>query len=375
MGGLGYGATRWGSSWGLEPRGRSDPDPQGDKNTRIGAAPAAPENINITTTQQLPGTRFFDLLYFLLLSNTPTCFFSSPDALLALFLHKYILDSEAPPTRMAPLRRVPRRQTQNAPLIQGGIQRSRRERQNTARSTAENATTLEQRARSPPPAITLGSEVSELSSGTLSSKSPQSPLEPALEPEARTQPESLDLPTLNNILQQREDQFLDRILTHLAGKQTMPHHHDRTGTAARGRARQPPPRQSRPTQGPEDETSDTHSMYSPQPIHDNDESASVAMDSVEAWFPGVERATLTQIIENRFKPTNIHRLLASEKDRAESQRVINIGGVCFEQGEREERESEYRMGHFFKAWAAYCGILTKLAPAGLQCDLACSLHI
>ena len=55
--------------------------------------------------------------------------------------------------------------------------------------------------------------------------------------------------------------------------------------------------------------------------------------------------------------------------------MINIGGVCFEQGEREGRENEYRMGHFYEVWAAYCGILTKLAPAGLQCDLACFLHI
>ena len=86
-------------------------------------------------------------------------------------------------------------------------------------------------------------------------------------------------------------------------------------------------------------------------------------------------STLCQIIENRFKPTNIYRLLASEKDRAESQFVISIGGVSFEQGEREGKESEYWMGPFFQAWAAYCGILTKLAPLGLQGDLACALYI
>ena len=82
-----------------------------------------------------------------------------------------------------------------------------------------------------------------------------------------------------------------------------------------------------------------------------------------------------QIIENRFKRTNIYRLLASEKDSAESQRVISIGGLSFEQGEREGKEGEYRMGPFFKAWAAYCGILTKLPPTGLQGDLACALYI
>jgi len=38
------------------------------------------------------------------------------------------------------------------------------------------------------------------------------------------------------------------------------------------------------------------------------ESASGVMDLVETMFPGVERATLQQIIDNRFKPTNIYHL-------------------------------------------------------------------
>ena len=63
------------------------------------------------------------------------------------------------------------------------------------------------------------------------------------------------------------------------------------------------------------------------------------MESVEALFPGVERSTLTQIIENKFKPTNIYRLLATERDQAESQRTICIGGVEFEQAERGERRA------------------------------------
>ena len=71
------------------------------------------------------------------------------------------------------------------------------------------------------------------------------------------------------------------------------------------------------------------------------ESASGMVESVETLFPGVERGTLVQIIENRFKPTNIDRLLATEKERAESQRVISIGGVEFEQAERDGKESEY----------------------------------
>ena len=60
------------------------------------------------------------------------------------------------------------------------------------------------------------------------------------------------------------------------------------------------------------------------PILGEGKSASGIVDSVETLFPGVERSTLVQIIENRFKPTNIYRLLASEKERAETHRTINI---------------------------------------------------
>jgi len=113
-----------------------------------------------------------------------------------------------------------------------------------------------------------------------------------------------------------------------------------------------------------------------QPLVQNtSESASSMMDSVEMMFPGVERGTLVQIIENRFKPTNIYRLLATEKERAETRRTINIGGVEFEQAEREGKESEYRMTSFFKAWAVYSGILIKLAPYALQGELATGLCI
>ena len=105
------------------------------------------------------------------------------------------------------------------------------------------------------------------------------------------------------------------------------------------------------------------------------ESASALGESVEALFPGVEQSTLTQIIENRFKPTNIYRLLGTEKDRAESQRTINIGGVEFEQAEKDGKESEYQISNFFKAWAAYSGILVKLAPYAIQGELATALFI
>jgi len=120
-------------------------------------------------------------------------------------------------------------------------------------------------------------------------------------------------------------------------------------------------------------------MYNPvltQPGHAGESvSAGATADSVEVLFPGVERATWVQIIENRFKPTNIYRLLATEKDRAESQWVINIGGVEFEQTEWDRKEREYRMSSFFKAWAAYSGILLKLAPYSLQAELATALFI
>ena len=111
------------------------------------------------------------------------------------------------------------------------------------------------------------------------------------------------------------------------------------------------------------------------PMGQTGESASSTVNSIERLFPGVERSTLTQIVENRYKPTSIYRLLASEKECAEAQYTISIGGVEFEQAEREGKESEYRMSSFFKAWTAYCGILVQLAPHLLQADLATSLSI
>jgi len=105
------------------------------------------------------------------------------------------------------------------------------------------------------------------------------------------------------------------------------------------------------------------------------ESTSGIAGLVESLFPGVERSTLVQIIETQFKPTNIYRLLASKQERAETNRTINIGGIEFEQNERDRKESDYRMSNFFKAWAAYSGILIKLAPYGLQGTLATALCI
>ena len=44
------------------------------------------------------------------------------------------------------------------------------------------------------------------------------------------------------------------------------------------------------------------------------QSASGMMDSVERMFGGVEGGRLIHIIENQFKPTDIYRVLASEKE-------------------------------------------------------------
>jgi len=118
-------------------------------------------------------------------------------------------------------------------------------------------------------------------------------------------------------------------------------------------------------------------MYDPTPFAatPGSESTSPIADSGEVLFPGVERNTLVQIIENRFKSMNIYPLLASEKDRAEVQRTISIGGIEFNQTEREGKVSKYRMSGFFKPWAAYTGIPVQLAPHSLQGELATALSI
>jgi len=83
------------------------------------------------------------------------------------------------------------------------------------------------------------------------------------------------------------------------------------------------------------------SIYDPsQPLFPHEsESASTIRASVQVLFPGVEQGTLVQIIDNRFKPRNIYLFLASEKVRAKRQPMISIGGIVFEQAERDGRES------------------------------------
>ena len=64
--------------------------------------------------------------------------------------------------------------------------------------------------------------------------------------------------------------------------------------------------------GLERRTSNTQYVQpTPPHISRNRESASSITESVELLFPGVEHSYLVQIIENRFKLTNIYRLLAT----------------------------------------------------------------
>ena len=230
--------------------------------------------------------------------------------------------------------------------------------------TAENNTHVGQ-ATGPDP--NLGMPDSPRSSSvTISEGTPHSNHE-TLED---SPPGTVDVSALNAILDQREGQLDDRTLAHLSTHHTAP-----VRPRGHGATNHRQPIIEAEQQGSElgEGIAEMDGMYAPVFSHLGESaSASATMESVELLFPGVERVTLAQIIENRFKPGNIYRLLASEKDHAESQRVISIGGVSFEQGEREGKESEYRMALFFKGWAAYCGILTKLAPMGLQGDLVCA---
>ena len=89
----------------------------------------------------------------------------------------------------------------------------------------------------------------------------------------------------------------------------------------------------------------------------------------------MEGGQLVRIVEIRFNPTHIYRLLVIEKKQAESQPRIEIAGVLFQQTERDGKESEYNISRFFKAWAAYSEILVKLAPQALQRELATALVI
>ena len=229
--------------------------------------------------------------------------------------------------------------------------------------------------------------------GNHISTSAQASRTPSISPSER----SINLTTMRELLRSHEQEIVDRVVLQLGMQNHSqptttrpdlpPTHHQVPGTQ---------PIQANPTltriaeleaQLAELRALNQHSQQLPQPIPlgtsyptqtpiaVEGESAGGIVDSVETLFPGVERSTLVQIIENRFKPTNIYRLLASEKERAETHRTINIGGIEFEQAERDGKESEYRMSGFFKAWAAYCGILIKLAPYTLQGELATALCI
>ena len=203
---------------------------------------------------------------------------------------------------------------------------------------------------------------------------------------------------MRELLRSQEQHIIDRVILQLTSQnqtRPMPHPGNLPAPPARTHGVQPPRPsptriqiaqlegqlaplreeiQQEETIPQEARTQGTYNPIQP-PAPQTSECASGIADLIKVLFPGVERGSLVQIIENRFKPTNIYRLLASEKERAESQRTISIEGVRFEQAEREVKESEYRMSSLFKAWAGYFGILVKLAPYGLQGDLATSLSI
>ena len=121
----------------------------------------------------------------------------------------------------------------------------------------------------------------------------------------------------------------------------------------------------------------TLGMYNPlhSTFQEIRESASSITESVEIFFRGVEHRTLLQIIENQFKPTNLYRLLATEKEQPKSQPTLNIGDIECEQTESDDKMGEYKRSGYFKAWAAYSRILVKRAPQALQGELATLLFI
>ena len=173
--------------------------------------------------------------------------------------------------------------------IRGGIRRSGRGRR-AAVQTADSDTIYVQTDQS------LESTQSELSSSaTLSDGTPDDDQVPAA-----AAPEPIDLQTLNTILQQREDQLVDRILTHLNRPQNPPSPTPGQNLESRNQPQDQPFYflvGSELGEGPR--VPDNRGMFTPLPIL-HDESASASIDSVEILFPGVERSTLTQIIENRF---------------------------------------------------------------------------
>jgi len=67
-------------------------------------------------------------------------------------------------------------------------------------------------------------------------------------------------------------------------------------------------------------------MYNPSQhlFPDKSESSSMIAASVEELFLGVKCGTRVQIIETRFKRTNIYQVLSSQKAEAEREQTISI---------------------------------------------------
>jgi len=87
-------------------------------------------------------------------------------------------------------------------------------------------------------------------------------------------------------------------------------------------------------------------------------------------FLAIAQNPLVQIIKEQFRATNIYWLPANQVEHGETKRKINITGIEYVQTQTDGKENEYLMSSLFKAWAAYSGILMKLAPHGLPRELA-----
>jgi len=154
---------------------------------------------------------------------------------------------------------------------------------------------------------------------------PGSPVTPSQAASGSISPAPSDTPislhTMQALLHSHKQDIVDRVVLRLSSQRpslphqtTQPPQHNPIhakipeGEGQLALLRDAGERELRAQREPE-----AHGIFNPSqlPILPASESPSGIADSVEVLFPGVERATLVQIIENQFKPTNIYRLLAT----------------------------------------------------------------
>jgi len=160
---------------------------------------------------------------------------------------------------------------------------------------------------------------------------------------SRTVSELCDMPihlsTMRELLHSHEQEIVDRLVLQLGGPNAIPAHQSRPSPQLQQHAPSNFPSlqpslaiqkivelESQPAQLLGEMESGQATAREPRaigtyfpsepPMPLAGESASSIVNSVETVFPGVERATLIQIIENRFKSTSIYRFLASQQERA-----------------------------------------------------------